>query len=195
MEHASANGLKYLRCTDIPTLCEKDIVTLRETLSRSAGHPKTRVAFLPDYKTLEWLWAREEFVGARVRKHISVKPDIKGVMTADGKRWMLWTRDFNRGPLYILRYVDLSGEGGESEEEQVVALLRAAALEAHKWELKKVTLWNPDEICVKAAERVAGFGVKIIDREEESICSLRMHNGGSSVEEVDWVINEKFAWC
>jgi len=188
-------GTKYLRSTDVPSLCLKDISALKDSLQRPCTNFKTRVAFLPDYQTMEWHWTREEFVGLVLRKF---KPEIKGVITADGKHWMLWTRDFGKtSQLYIIRYVNLSyGQDEADDEKQISNMFKAASMEARKWGLRKVTLWNPDKVSVRAAQRAAGSTVKVIDRETDSICSLMMHHDlGSGENEIDWEANEKFAWC
>ena len=135
-----------------------------------------------------------------LRPHITTGIEIKGAMSLDRKRWVIWNRDFgsSSSQLFIVRYVNLShGENETEEEMQVASLLRAAGLEAKKWGLKKVTMWNPDEITVRAARRVVDSEAKIIDRETDSICSLMMHpeGAGSGPEEVEWLINEKYAWC
>ncbi|KAF8534583.1 hypothetical protein BDD12DRAFT_755913, partial [Trichophaea hybrida] len=192
---ATIPGTNYIRSADVASLCIRDISALKDSLSRPCDHFRTKVAFVPDYQTMEWHWTREEFVGLVLRKF---KPEIKGVITTDGKRWMIWCRDFGKtSQLYIIRYVNLSsGQDDTEEEEQVSNLIRAAGLEARKWGLQKVTLWNPDGIVVKAARRAAGLFVRIIERETDSICSLMMHHDlGSGVDEIDWEANEKFAWC
>lgn len=197
---AHTTGVKSLRSTDVPSLCVKDVAALTELLSRPHPSVDTRIAFVPDYQTMEWHWTREEFVAPMLRKHMDIKPEIKGAITADGKRWFLWNRDFGKGTsqLYILRYVNLSRSLSDVDEENHVArLFRAAGIEAQKWGLQKVIMWNPNEICVRAARRVAGPAARVVDRETDSICSAMMHSRqqGSGPEEVDWVANEKYAWC
>lgn len=189
--------IKYLTLPDIPRLCVKDVASLHRSLSELPSN-KTRIAFVPDYQTMEWHWAREEFVAPILRKHIGIKPEIKGAITVDGKCWLLWNRDFgkNASQLYIIRYVNLSkDEQDPVNENQITALFRAAGMEAHKWGLQKVTIWNPDETCVRAATRAAGSGVKFVERDTDSICSLMMHKTRSGPDLVDWEANEKFAWC
>lgn len=160
----------------------------------------TRIAFIPDYRSMEWHWAREEFVAPVLRNHINDKPEIKGAITADGKRWMIWTRDFGKSSqLTIIRLVNISRNLDETEHvEQLAALFRAAGQEAAKWDLQKVYMWNPDELTVRAARKAAGeAGVTVVDREADSIASLMMHHEkeGSGPEYVDWEVNEKYAWC
>jgi len=193
---ADISGVKLLTASDVPNLCTKDIAAIRASLEKP--HLKPRIAFVPDYQTFEWHWAREEFVSRHLRKNLGIKPEIKGAMTADGKRWVLWTRTFGKqsSELNILRLVNLSdGTDQALEEENIAKLLTAAAREAAKWELQMVYMWNPDEISVRAGRRVAGDQVKLEDREEESISSLMMHEHSSGPADVDWEANEKFGWC
>jgi hypothetical protein len=199
LESGTLAGVKLLRSTDVPALCVKDIAAVKEKLSRPSIDLKTKVAFIPNYQTLEWHWAREEFVAPVLRKHIDLKPEFKGAITADGKRWIIWNRDFGKiSQLYIIRYVNLSRSLDEAkEEEQLAHLFLAAGLEARKWGLQKVTMWNPDEVCIRAARRAAGSTVEVIDRENDSVASLMMHHSkiGSDPEKVEWLANEKFGWC
>lgn len=124
-------------------------------------------------------------------------PKVKGSITADGKRWIMWSRDFSlKDPkLYVLRVVDLGSEEGRAEDMD--AMLRAAVGEAQRWGLKKVCMWNPQSWVVESAKRVVGAEVQVEDREMESIASLMMYGEkvGSGIGDVEWVVNEKFAWC
>ncbi|KAI5804991.1 hypothetical protein EDC01DRAFT_641664 [Geopyxis carbonaria] len=196
MQSNAVADIRYLRASDVPTLCVKDTLALEDELAGPAPHTKTRIAFHPDYQTMEWHWTREEFVGPILKKGCK-KPTIKGAISSDGKRWIIWNRDFGRkkSQLYIIRLVNLSKNGIANEEEEIAKLLRVAANEAKIWGLQKVTLWNPDEITVKAARRVAGKKAQVVDRETDSIPSLMMHDQGSEEEEVEWVSNEKYGWC
>lgn len=188
--------VRYLRAGDVAALCVRDITALREQLAQPSL--KTRIALLPDYQTFEWHWAREDYLAKYLRGCTDRKPEIKGAITADGKRWMVWKRDFSKGSsqIDVLRLVNLSTGGSEEEEERELAkLFHAACREAAAWELSKVCLWNPSPVQVKAAARHAGAEVVVTDREEDSICSLRMNSAGSSAAEVEWIASEKFAWC
>lgn len=125
-------------------------------------------------------------------------PKVKGAITRDGLRWIMWGRDFSLGDpkLYILRVVNLGDQVGLAADMD--AMLRAAVDEAAKWGLKKVCVWNPDQGLVESAKRVAGGEVQVEDREMDSIASLMMYGeakAGSGVEDVEWVFNEKFGWC
>lgn len=157
------------------------------------GH-KPRIAFLPDHNSLDWHHNREEFIASCIRPASGV-PKVKGSITRDGLRWIVWGRDFspNDPKLYILRVVNLRDQVGWATD--IDAMLRAAVEEAAKWQLKKVCIWNPDQGLVESAKRVTGGNVLVEDREVDSIASLMMYEEESGVEDVEWVVNEKFAWC
>ncbi|OAA66758.1 hypothetical protein SPI_01334 [Niveomyces insectorum RCEF 264] len=138
----------------------------------------------------------------------------------DGHRmWMVWTRGYYGGSettegntLHILRVVleDLYDDGADAdadaaETEKVVtqrhvdafaALVRLAQAEAAAWMCGSVQLWNPTPAQAVLARR-SGLAYEVVDREEESIASLRWNgggDGGSDATRVDWVANEKFGW-
>lgn len=135
-----------------------------------------------------------------------------------GKRvWCVWTRIFGdneaENVLQILRLViegetesrslDSTLEGKfadlkDSSKEQVLAAASAlyrAQHEATEWTMSQVWLWNPTPWTVLAVRELHA-SAQIIDREKESITSLRWHG----VEpkdglDVKWITNEKYGWC
>lgn len=125
---------------------------------------------------------------------MKTKPELKGAITADGKRWIVWNRDFmgEEPTLFILRVASLSSDKDAEESAREFAKLFCAALsEAKKWGLNKIVLWNPEEAAIRGARLVAGEKVNFIERDSESIPSLMMHKGDSSAQDVEWVGNEK----
>lgn len=180
---------------DISALCALDIAAVKANLSM--GNPKLRIAFLPDHDTLNWHHNREEFIAGCVRPTSGI-PRVKGSITRDGLRWILWGRDFSPDDpkLYILRVVNLGDQVGWAADMD--SMLRTAVEEAAMWGLRKVCVWNPDQGLVESAKRVVGSEVQVEDREMDSIASLMMYGEekvGSGVEDVEWVVNEKFGWC
>jgi hypothetical protein len=198
MEPNAPSDIKLLHAADVPALCATDVAALREQMSIPSPNGRTKIALQPDYKTHEWHWAREEFLAPILRPKISRKPVVKGAMSSDGKRWVLWTRNFNKNntQLSILRIVNHSQSPDEEKETAELAkLLRVAAQEAHDWKLETVTIWNPTELTVRAAKSFAAESAKFVERDTSSICCVMMHDQGSSTEDVEWVANEKFEWC
>ena len=58
--------------------------------------------------------------------------------------------------------------------------------------MAEVEVWNPDEMVLTAAKEIAP-GAVVVDREKESIASLKWY--GKDGGDVEWLENEKFAWC
>lgn len=150
---------------------------------------------------MRWHHAREEYVG----KHLIGKsPTIKGALAPSGKRWCIWTRTFNTidpkaQKLSILRLVDFEANGISDREdkadEEIGALLRAAQEQARIWGMKEVLIWNPGERVVKMAKQILGREIEVVEREVDSIASLRWNSDGENEVRVLWELNEKFAWC
>ncbi|KAL7269511.1 hypothetical protein RUND412_007824 [Rhizina undulata] len=184
----------YAKC--LPRLCARDIAVLKKSLSTPSS--KRRIAFMPSYPVLQWHHAREEFLADYFRADMDTKPIVKGAMTSDGKRWISWSRTYHEDPrLYILRIASVA-EDNETEEEDLAKLLQAAQKEAKLWGLKKVVIWNPKDVVVRAANRIAAEEVVLVERDVESIPSVMMYRDadqGSGIEELDWVANERFTWC
>lgn len=185
---------------------------------RSSYSSKTLVAFIPDLQSLLWQHAREEFTSKELLGRL---PDVKGaiVSTEQGKRvWCVWTRVFGETEagniLYILRMAneceidsnndDAVAQVGQTatqnklSRELVLAtasILNMARYEATRWNMRSVLMWNPSPLSTLAAQELEP-SVQLIDREEESIASLRWYNDTLKVgDDVEWVANEKFGWC
>ena len=179
------------------------------------------VALVPDLETLQWHHAREEFVARELHGR---SPEVKGALTtyragkcpATKRVWCIWTRTFgnqdNGDVLDILRIAipaekdDIASSDGHEPEtfkpnadSQALAIahvLRAAQVAAGEWGMKHVHAWNPTAPVVYAAQ-LLDPAVQVVERENESITSLRWHEPAPDVthEATEWVGNEKFGWC
>lgn len=180
-------------------------------ISRKEGS-KATVALIPDVETIQWHHAREEFVGQEVHGRV---PTIKGAIVGNevGKRmWCWFTRVWYNedvsivkgNTLHILRVVvedDVLGSSPVNQEHSVAiaALLSFAQQEANTWKSENVELWNPSASAVAGARLLGtpGSDTKVIERDEESITSLLWYpeHEGAATEHVEWISNEKYAWC
>lgn len=208
-----------LYADDLAELCYVDETLLKSSMEKLSSHSsKTQVAFIPDLQTHLWQHAREEFTSNELLDRL---PDIKGAIatTGQGKRvWCTWTRIFGdteaANILYILRMV-IEGEiisnnddtvahvgqaaiQNKSRRELVLAtasILNMARREATKWKMQSVQMWNPSPITVLAAQELDP-SAQLIDREEESIASLRWYKDTlKASDDVEWIANEKYSWC
>lgn len=132
------------------------------------------------------------------------------------RMWCVWTRSYystilddkslEGNNLYILRFVseeeakaDVGGSeaGGPDPSDKAVeafkAIVALARREAREWKTGKVVMWNPSPF-VRTLVARSGLSHSFVDREKDSISSL-MWYGEGSVEEVEWVANEKYVWC
>lgn len=198
---------------DIEGLCRIDESWLRSDMAKStSSNPGIRVALIPDAATMQWHHAREEFLAQELYGRW---PLSKGALakTADGRRtWCIWSRTFNEDVLNILRLVvegenpsgrqpvDAAINGDQDNSDRamvaaVAAVLQAAQCEASDWGMASVQFWNPSRLTVVAA-KVVDPSAEVVDREDESLTSLRWHGQApSSGIDIDWISNEKYAWC
>ena len=193
--------MKLLEDRDLPPLCNKDVDSIQSRYHETPLQPNVHacIAYLPKYHVMKWHHSREEYLG----KIISGKaPIIKGAISPSGKRWCIWNRNFNTldpslRKLSVLRMVDTEGNDMAEEEKvnEIMALLEAAQGQARLWGMKEVLIWSPSERVVKAATRILGKQVEVVEREADSICSLRWNGEGGQDANVIWDLNEKFAWC
>ena len=205
-----------LRADDLEELCNLDEQSLRAGIARDIPRKKTRVALIPDIKTIQWHHAREEFAG---REMLGREPDIKGAHTRcedNSQVWCIWTRTFGSteagNTLNILRFFiegeehtprdesDAIGDPADSESidhaklHAAVAVLRASQVEAARWDMKDVQVWNPSRLIVLAARHIEPT-TELIHRDNDSIASLRWHGEPDNRTNVEWISNEKYGWC
>lgn len=194
-------GVKKLVTADLKGLCEADEGMLRRMMERPRADGKTRVAIPPDAEHFAWHRAREEFVTQAL---FGRQPEVRGALVGEvGNRvWAVWTRGFygkkdepKKNTLYILRLV-VEGEMREEKiDEEVLArqladVVGVARGEAREWGCGRVEVWNPSATVSGALEKVGGTRV---EREKEGIASVMWY--GKEGEEVEWLANEKYAWC
>ena len=209
-----------LYAADLEQLCRDDEMALRRQME-DGSTTGTLVALVPDARTMQWHHAREEFVATEL---LDRHPQVKGALATfqDDKSSLakrvscIWARIFgsddSEDVLYILRVVVPDGTDTVSSDESerieevgtspipqclaVAAVLRAAQLEAARWGMKTVRGWNPTELVTSAA-KVLDPTVRVIERQEQSITSLRWHSPGLDEpdDKVEWLGNERFGWC
>jgi hypothetical protein len=205
-----------LYAKDLEELCRIDETSVRRSLEDRSKGSKIAVALLPNIETIQWHHAREDFVGMELHGKV---PEVKGAVvgTEQGKRiWCYWTRMwYNQNPaeakgntLHILRLVIEDGNWEESSsktnvgsvdhnhESAIAAVLAMAQREAQTWKMEHVEMWAPTGVAVAAAQRLDP-GATVVDRDTESIASLQWfpEHDGSVADKIDWIGNEKYAWC
>jgi hypothetical protein len=192
---------------DLKTLCFGDEGMVRKAMVTVSGS-KMRMIMLPDYKHVLWHHVREEFV---CKKLFGKSPTVKGAMAGKpGSRvWVIWTHKFDGRPedtkaentLYVLRLVieKLGPQGNIVEKdkgeikENLRIVIQSAQNEAMEWQLQKVKLWGPSG-SVRELVNEMGIEFSDVEREEDGIASL-MLNEGAGKDEIEWLANERYAWC
>ncbi|GAM82206.1 hypothetical protein ANO11243_001850 [Dothideomycetidae sp. 11243] len=211
-------GVRLLKTEDVEGLCARDEGIIRRRLERLAEQGKTAVAIVPDIDTIRWQQARESFV---CNELYGKTPDIQGalVKTPSGiDVWCLWTRWWYNADLsntkgnsmHILRlavddqdYDDSAAttqgveHASKSEITQAIAtLLQAARIDASKWSMADVQIWNPSSATLAAAQTLDS-NAQVIHRDKDSIASLRLCDPklSEAADSLIWTCNEKYAWC
>lgn len=196
----------------LPALATRDEQILRAQLSKpldDGSSTKLRAAILPDLKTLDWQYRREDHM---LRHFLGRAPSVRGALyTPPGERgaerrvWGLWVRSRYGGAdgdpvvtvLHFLRLV-VEDEAATTDDELAVALggiMAVAQREAAAADCKTIEMWNPPARPLAAfSEKLAQLKGKMVERDTSNLASLRWFGAGS-VDNVDWVANEKFEWC
>jgi GNAT superfamily N-acetyltransferase len=203
--HPVHQGITSLYAKDLGDLCRDDEEISRQNMAR--GSDSTRLMIIPDHKHMLWHHAKEEFVFEKIYGR---KPMLKGMLMGEpGNRvWAIWTHRLYSSPaskaasgnsLYILRLVIEREDAppGEAQMEikaKLEAIIQAAQTEATSWNLARVKIWNPSPLVEKLIEWT-GIRCKKVERDRESIASLIWYGENTKGEDVDWISNEKYAWC
>lgn len=207
--HGGARAIGY---HELAELCAVDERLLRAELPRrpaallekqgAGGSPASHcAAIVPDLDQMLWHLMREDFVTKQI---FGKTPDIRGaVWGGPGRRvWAVWMRGYYGGrdkiegnTLHVLRVVveDEQGTSAADLARAVRAIVEVAQAEAFAWRSADVQIWNPDEKLRGAIEQ-SGVKHDMVVRDKDSIASLMWYGEGPS-DTVDWVINEKYAWC
>ncbi|THZ07259.1 hypothetical protein D6C80_05874 [Aureobasidium pullulans] len=207
---------RALYATDLAKLCDTDLKLVRKKLGNAASSGKAIASIVPDVETLSWHHAREEFVANEL---YGKSPEVKGAIvgTEEGKRvWCVWMRTWYNSDLQkskgnslnILRlvvedpeYTDFNAASDDGVEKAkgsyvtaaIASLLAAAQAEANKWYMGSIDIWNPTSATLAAARQLEA-ATQVTHRENDSIASLRWYGEGS-VQDIEWMDNEKYAWC
>ena len=198
--------VKDIQTSDLERLCTTAAKRLAADLVtaslKQAGQPA--VAVEPEAATMSWHHGREEYLCGLLKN--GAFPDVKGVqITSDTEApFLIWTRVYGTSPeensLYVLlqyagSYLDEGKNVNLNLTKQMATLLLRAQLEAARWGMHDITLWSALPPTVAGAQLLeAKEKVKIIEREEESICAMRC-TGMLRGKGVTWLANEKYPWC
>jgi GNAT superfamily N-acetyltransferase len=192
----SAEDVKESMCSDIAIRKQRELLRVA-----SEKCPGVKVAVVPNYEHMTWHWAREEFYA---RHNILNKPlpAVKGAGIDSQNVYCTWTRTVGETPnsrtLHILRWMYDEPKSPAEEKatvEAIAAVIQRAQLEAYEWEMRDVQFWNPTPLLEQAARMLDPI-ISIENRDESSIASLKWNGrevGLSS--DVEWMFNEKYAWC
>ncbi|KAI1011063.1 hypothetical protein LB504_002448 [Fusarium proliferatum] len=199
-EPITDSSLKPIALDDIPDLADRDEQLLRDRISKSS---QVSAAVVPDITTIKWHIHRENFMC----KHIfSRTPTVHGALytppdAPSSRIWALWTCSFygmlDQPEKNVVRVLRLVIEDESISDETLARGIQAIASfvqkEAKEWRCSKVEVWNPEDRVRRVTEGIQSLGAKFIVRENSNIASLNWFNG--SDQEVDWIANERFAWC
>lgn len=195
---------------DLERLCGEDEGMIRKELTSASPNGKIRMMLVPDLDHMLWHHKKEEFVCDKLFRK---QPEIKGAIVGQpgNRMWAIWTHRFYGDPesassentLYILRLVvenrattsASDAEEGDSQVEQMRAILQTARAEAAEWKLHRVMLWDPTSLVLELVRRT-GIQHRRIEREHEGIASLLWYGEGNGKEDtLEWLGNEKYGWC
>ncbi|KAL4893508.1 hypothetical protein BDV59DRAFT_177516 [Aspergillus ambiguus] len=192
----TAEDIRRYMCSDQVLQKERDLLKVASQKS-----PGPKVAIAPDFDHYSWHWAREEFYARKLHPGRAT-PVIKGAGDDKSGVYCTWNRKFGETPaentLFILRWVynePKSAEESQATAKAMAAILRRAQFEAHEWDMATVEFWNPTPLLEEAVALVDP-SAKVVHREEDSIACLRwMGPDHGPNEDVEWYLNEKYAWC
>lgn len=195
-------AVKPLTMDDIPELAARDEEIVRTKVASSTA--PASAAVIPDIDTIQWHMNRVNFMCNRI---FSRTPAIRGALytppdAPNSRIWATWTCSFYGGldepEKNVVRILRLAIEDESISDETLAKGIEAIAgfvqKEAKEWLCSKVELWNPEERIRRVTEGIESLGAKFVVRENNNLASLNWF-GKNSDQEVEWIVNERFAWC
>lgn len=210
----SGDGVQSLGYHDLAILTAADEQMLRRKLARPSRESRTRVAVIPDLDNMLWHLMREDYMTtALFGRTPLVRGALVGTEECRNRVWAVWTRNYyspdrkdaHRNTLYILRLVmededsiaaNDGSDGKHKKKDLGMALhkiIDAARREAAEWHVGSVHLWDPSFL-VRELVQEGGLEYEYVERDTESIPSLMWYGPGDG-KDIEWVANEKYAWC
>ncbi|KAF9557456.1 hypothetical protein EC968_007619 [Mortierella alpina] len=175
---------------DLSELIKRDALLVRSSLqarldesSTSSPSSTVLVVVTPEPNCIQWLHARSRFVTQNILKLNPHEIRTLGAKDPCSDSFVLWFHDLFELKLIIIRW-RLDGKAGEATAR---ALIDAAQKEAQKWSLSSVVLWNPEQ-------SLADLLKLEVKSREKSIPSLGMISPAFKADNVEWILNEKYAW-
>ncbi|KAF9965133.1 hypothetical protein BGZ70_005361 [Mortierella alpina] len=175
---------------DLLELIKRDAQLVRGSLQArldesSVSSPSTvLVVVTPEPNCIQWLHARSRYVAQHILKLDQHEITTLGAKDPNSDSFVLWNHDLLKHKLVIIRW-RLDSEAGDATAR---ALIGAAQREAEKWRLSSVVVWNPEQPLAD----LLGLNV---DSREKSIPSLGLTSPAFKADNVEWILNEKYAWC
>ncbi|PHH70944.1 hypothetical protein CDD80_5629 [Ophiocordyceps camponoti-rufipedis] len=184
---------------DLPSLTATDELRLKHHLARLPPSPSIRAALIPDLATLQWHFARQDFL-AGYQFHVPPRA-IRGALLAGASPvWAVWKPHLSEeeNGINTLEFLRLSYEDDIADQALSTALqaiVEQASHEAQTWRCKRLLLWNPDARVRNILSSMTHLQPTLMERTTESIASLLWLAEGGTDAAVEWIANEKFGWC
>jgi hypothetical protein len=165
----------------------RDDILLRKKLigklQECADSEKVFVAVTPEMNCIQWLAARSRFL---VQHALKLDQHIRALGAKDTRSdsFVLWYHDLLHDELYITRW---RLDPTVTSENVARALIRAAQEEAKRWKLSKVVIWDPEPILAYLLQLP-------IKPRDSSLSCLGFFSAPLNTKDVEWVLNEKYAW-
>ncbi|KAI5861667.1 hypothetical protein GGS23DRAFT_144296 [Durotheca rogersii] len=190
-EQAQLVETRHFTKDELPSLCERDVESLKGELSTDGRGELMTV--LPTGDLVGWLQGRAEFMGNAL---VGKASDVKGTICESADAWLYWYHDYDSRKLYVQRIKKPRlGYSDATRTRALAQLLLDALDEAQKWQFTGVIVWNPDSEVQSALTLLSQeFGVDVTseEREQKSVPCVRWRGG----EKRSTVIlpNEFYAW-
>ncbi|KAG0249593.1 hypothetical protein BG011_009113 [Mortierella polycephala] len=189
--------LEDVKDQDLTELMNWDATLLRQSmkswLNKPAATPSANnrvlTAVLPEPNCIKWLLARSRFMARHILKLDPCEITVLGVKDTQSDSFVLWHHDFIEDRLVVTRWC-LDSKTEEGQRDMIArAMVQAAQMEAQRWNLSTVVVWNPGQSLADLLE----LGIR--QRYEKAIPSLGLVSSPETdPENVEWIMNEKYAW-
>ncbi|KAK5663177.1 hypothetical protein OQA88_6594 [Cercophora sp. LCS_1] len=195
-EHSQPQRIRYIESEELRGLCLLDETQLTRRFNQFPTDGRTHVAFLPTFAQMSWHLVQVDFMAEKLQ---GMTPSNKGVVTDDGGSWACWKHDWNDKTLKVLRIAHMNETTVEQRVDNIKVLLEAALVEASRWQLPNVVIWNPNEEMTPGSKAVGNAhpeNVMVIfsERMDTRLPGFRWA-GGKDARLTVWEDNYAYSWC
>ncbi|KAI9164086.1 hypothetical protein HJFPF1_05722 [Paramyrothecium foliicola] len=138
---------RLLADDEIPHLCHRDVKDLKHKFEEATvAIDEVQLAVIPSPDMINYLHFWGDVLNLKIRNKSS---EIHGAICEAADAWIYWHHSLDK---LVITRVRTPPDGTQGSPEALASLLLHALEEAQKWDLPKITIWEPSNEVLGALE-------------------------------------------